>query len=516
MLLANSDLISWHPAQLYYSVLPFLPSDTYLARQYPAPRSCISVLTGREKTWPTSLFTLPPGKVLAFAPDGHMFAVGHDNGIHIYNGLNGLLNSSVRTGSSMEYSPYLATFTEDGCVVVVVSSTGFHHRYQIEKFDLVTGKQNGQIYRTILHGKFRLKLSEYGSYVAFAEFTNNFDTRICIQKTDGSDNISIPIPFEAFSDLDLAGESAHLVAVATKLDITIWSIPLCGVQRTLYHEGANYVRISRDGSFLASRAIGEAQLWSTAQGTVLARVESRNIRLMGFSYTNRLYMAEPKGESPGVFDCKVYDASADLNNVTIKSFPLPSGRPLSILPAPDESRILCHTLNEIQVLSLMQFTDGDAPRYDVMDIGLSGDASLLALATKTDIKILDARIGQCLHVIQSRSKSSSGSRPVAFSPKGELIVFEGDGAIIVMDVRTEVPLPTTSSQQSAIIMDIEHFGISFDSSKLAASGSRYGLVSRKTIRSIYVWDLPSGTLLHSLVEHGFGSIEVFQWSWSDH
>src|SRR5258708_1283036 len=110
MLLANSDLISQHPAQLYYLVLPFLPSDTYLSHQYPSPRGCISVLEGRENSWTLSLFTLPDGELTAFSPGGHMFAIGRRDGIHIYNASNGLLNSTI---SSMGYSPRLAAFTKD-------------------------------------------------------------------------------------------------------------------------------------------------------------------------------------------------------------------------------------------------------------------------------------------------------------------------------------------------------------------------------------------------------------------
>ncbi len=76
---------------------------------------------------------------------------------------------------------------------------------------------------------------------------------------------------------------------------------------------------------------------------------------------------------------------------------------------------------------------------------LSGDASHLALATFTDIEIWDARIGQLLYIIQSRSRDL-GSRPVAFSPKGGLLVSISGGVIIVVDVRTGVLLPTTYSR----------------------------------------------------------------------
>src|SRR5258708_10464996 len=74
MILANSDMISRYPAQLYYSALPLLPSDTYVAGQYPTPRGCISVVTGRENSWTPLLFTLPRGEVAAFSPRGPLGA----------------------------------------------------------------------------------------------------------------------------------------------------------------------------------------------------------------------------------------------------------------------------------------------------------------------------------------------------------------------------------------------------------------------------------------------------------
>ncbi len=287
-----------------------------------------------------------------------------------------------------------------------------------------------------------------------------------------------------------------------------------------YHEDASYVCISCDGSFLASRAWGEARLWSTTQGMLLATFESGWDCGMVFSRTNRLYYVVDPGSG------RVYDASADPKSVTTKSFPLPSTIMSSsavphtrkfILPTPDESRILICTPSVLQVWSL-QFTDTrDTPRYDIRGIDLSGDASLLALATETDIQIWDARFGQRLHVIQSRSRSKY-SRPVAFSPKGELIVSVSDDGINVVDVRAGGLrlLPTAYSFPpqgwDATEMDIECVGISFHSSKLAAILWRCNRASGKEIRYLCVWDLPSGTLLHSL-ECSY--IDVFQWSWTD-
>src|SRR5258708_4675633 len=515
MLLANSDLISQRPAQLYYSVLPFLPSDTYLSRQYPTPRGCISVLAGRENPWTLSLFTLPDGNLTAsaFAPGGHMFAIGRRDGIHIYNASNGLLNSSISSEGFI--GPHLAAFTEDECGVVGVSSEWSDDKvsYHIKKFDLV--KQNGPICRTTPCDDFYLlKLSEYGSYVAFAEH-KNMGTRICIWKTDGGDDTSIPLGCAGkVHDLDLAGESAHLVAVVTE-DITILSIPSGDVQRTLYHEGAEYVCISRDGSFLASWIdLDEARLWSITQGTLLATFPTEYSSPV-FSHTNRLYVADVDFLDRR----RVYDTSPDPDRVSIKSFTLPS--PICILPhygfefilpMPDESRILIRTSNNFQVCSL-KFTDHtrNAPRHDIEGIDLSGDASLLlALATRTGIEIWDARIGQRLHVVQSRSTSW---RPVAFSPKGDLIVSDSEDGIIVVDVRAGGLLRTAYlfSPQGWVPTRFQmlHVGISSDSSKLAAINRWPCGLIRNPIYYLCVWDLPSGTLLHSLE---CGDIHEIQWS----
>src|SRR5258708_8151718 len=488
MILANSDIISQYPAQLYYSALPFLPSDTYLARQYATPRGCISVVIGRENSWTPLLFMLPQG-VAAFAPGGHMVAVAPwtAHKIQIYNASNGLLDSSIKRISST--SPVLAAFTEDGSGVVVVSSD-FGRFYEIEKFNLV--KQSSQICRTTQLENRSLKLSEYGSYVAFAEHMDR-DTRVCIWKIDGSNDILIPLDGDEVQDLDLAGESVHLVAVAAK-DITILSIPSGAVQRTLYHEGAKSVHISRDGSFLVSwTGEEEARLWSITQGTLLATFETE--RRPVFSRTNRLYV----NDSSSV---RVYDASADLNNVTIKWFPL-SSRAEYLLPMPDESRILIHTDDHIHVWSLRQFMDRDASLHDdIRGIDLSHDASLLALATETGIEIWDARIGQRRQVIQSR-KDILYYRAVAFSPKGELIVSSSKDGFIVVDVRTGELMPITCSFSPPRGQDVcqsilERVGISFDSSKLAALRSWYDMESREVIRYIHCWDLPRGTRLHSL------------------
>ncbi len=500
MILANSDMISWYPAQLYYSALPFLPSDTYLARQYPTPRGCISVVTGRENSWTPLLFTLPTANTIAFAPGGHMVAVISDEGIQIYNASNGLLNSSTSTDID---SPCSAVFTEDGSEVVVISNSAFYPRvsYQIAIFNLV--KQSGQIWRTtpLKESYYPHTLSEYGSYVAFPEHKNG-DTRICIWRTDGSDDIFIPLGCGGkVRGLDLAGESVHFVAVSMEDRITILSIPSGAVQRTLYQENAFDVCISRDGSFLASTPHDGYTLWPITQGTLLARFDA-DLSSMVFSRTNRLYVVEYGGGG------KIYDMYEDPNNITTKSFPLPSRNdPTAILPTPDESWILIHTLDDdIQVWSLRQITDTrDAPRYDIIGIDLSRDASLLAIATATGIEIWDACIGRCRKVIQSESHDE-GHRHVAFSPKGELILSESNDGFIVVDVRAGELMPMRY-RFSPEIYCVGGVGISFDSSKIAVI-----YVPGSPFSTLRVWDIPSGTLLYNL---NCGDCYKIQWSWRD-
>ena len=162
--------------------------------------------------------------------------------------------------------------------------------------------------------------------------------------------------------------------------------------------------------------------------------------------------------------------------------------------------------------------DRDASLHDdIRGIDLSHDASLLALATETGIEIWDARIGQRRQVIQSR-KDILYYRAVAFSPKGELIVSSSKDGFILVDVRAGELLPimcsfSPSRGRNVGQRIIERVEISFDSSKLAALRSWYDMESDKMIPYICVWDLPSGTLLHSLECNE--PVEVFQWSSTD-
>src|SRR5258708_33992477 len=81
---------------------------------------------------------------------------------------------------------------------------------------------------------------------------------------------------------------------------------------------------------------------------------------------------------------------------------------------------------------------------------------------------------------------------MAFSPKGELIVSDSEDGIIVVDVRAGVLMPMTYSfSQGGDQTDVmaENFGISFDSSKIAATSG--------WDRHLCVWDLPIGTLFHT-------------------
>jgi len=212
---------------------------------------------------------------------------------------------------------------------------------------------------------------------------------------------------------------------------------------------------------------------------------------------------------------RVYDVSAGPNNVTIKPFLLPS-EAYSIFPA-DDSRILVRTADGILMWSLGQLTDTrDVPHYDriVHGIDLSCDASLLAVATDPGIEIWDARIGQRRKLIPTGDEYRSR---VVFSPAGEFIVFVCERIISVVDVRAGELLPTTYSfSPRRDYFGIDDLGISFNSSKLAAVIGYYNESQHRPDEArsdIYVWDLPSGALLHSLDCNK--RVQAFRWSWTD-
>src|SRR5258708_4879702 len=192
MMLAYSDIISQCPTQLYYSVLPFLPSDMFLSCQYPGR---ISLLTGQGKSWSPLLFTLAKDfrrPVVFFAPDGCTIAVAECGlGIQLYEASNGLMNSSI---DRMDWSvPLQGMFTADGAQVVVLLASGPRDdgktEFGIQYCDLAT--QNVRLHRIHLEGVSEydhIQLAGDGSYVVFLERRKRSNTRICIHRIHGGDD----------------------------------------------------------------------------------------------------------------------------------------------------------------------------------------------------------------------------------------------------------------------------------------------------------------------------------------
>ena len=172
-------------------------------------------------------------------------------------------------------------------------------------------------------------------------------------------------------------------------------------------------------------------------------------------------------------DLRVYNALGDHNQPETRSIDLPIDH---ILPAPDDSQIVIQTGPDIRAWSPRRLTDTDdsTPRANaILRIDLSGDASLIAITTQTAIEIWDARIGQRLDVIQIQC-ADSNHRPIAFSPRGELIVSSSQDGIIVLDAQasilrsTRYPFVKEQDLKDSQNFDVGWTGISFDSSRIAA------------------------------------------------
>src|SRR6266446_5934574 len=97
-----------------------------------------------------------------------------------------------------------------------------------------------------------------------------------------------------------------------------------------------------------------------------------------------------------------------------------------------------------------------------------------------EIEVWDARVGERHQVFQSQSFDPD-RRPVAFSPRGELIASTGLDGVIVVDVQAGVLRSTSYLVEidDPIVLSV---GISFDSSTIAAGTRIY----------VLTWDLPSG------------------------
>src|SRR5258708_7513202 len=505
MMLAYSHIISEYPTQLYYSVLPFLPSDTFLSHHYSGR---ISILTGQEKSWSPLLFRLAESfhvySVIFFALDGCTLAVVSDgaSGLQLCDASNGLLNSSIEMPTHTDRRmPLQAVFTVDGSQVLVLftSVTGGIY-YGIQHYDLA--RQNVRLHRIPLEKRIEndlIRLSGDGSYVVFPE-PEMSNTRICIQRIHVGDHASVSMKCRGeVQDLALTSDSPHLVAIAADNTITILEIPSSHVLETLSHEDVHNILFSPDGLFIASWSrTTEARLFSRTQGTLLATFEA-GMRSLAFSCTNHLYMLTRSD------NVRVYSASGDHNQAAIRAISL-RGYVRQILPAPNDSQIVIQTSANIltagygiEVWSLRQFADthDSTPCPNtILGIDLSGDASRLAISTQMEIEVWDARVCQRCQVFQSKSANPS-FRPVAFSPRGELIASSNQDGVIVVDVQAGVLRPM-SYLVGIDGVAVNWVGISFDSSRLAAATWRY----------VLIWDLPSGTLLHTISD-GYPTL---QWS----
>src|SRR5258708_18392485 len=125
------------------------------------------------------------------------------------------------------------------------------------------------------------------------------------------------------------------------------------------------------------------------------------MRSLAFSRTNHLYMLADSG------NVRVYSAEGDHNQAAITAISL-RGDVDQMIPAPNDSQIVIQTSsNDIQVWSLKRFTathDDSAPHPNtILDIDLSGDASRLAIGTRTEIEVWAALVGLRHQVFHSPS-----------------------------------------------------------------------------------------------------------------
>ena len=195
---------------------------------------------------------------------------------------------------------------------------------------------------------------------------------------------------------------------------------------------------------------------------------------------------------------------AEHDGPVIEPFPFPP-HVRRITLAPDDIQIAIQGFSSIQVWSLRQFRDiHDFGPRSVLGIDLSSDTSLLAIRTRTEVEIWNARMGRCHHVIQSKSHGLDGH--IAFSPRGELIAFISRDGIIVIDVQRPTTYSVMKGQDIAEIKGYRRVGISFDSSMLAASAFGDHIL-------ILIWDLPGGALLHTISDHSLHP--DFRWSRTD-
>lgn len=214
------SVIEYSALQLYYSVIPFLPTQSQLYRSYEHLGGHVIVLSGRQKTWPryqlgaksrADELLLDPIHTLQFSPDGTAIVSGSDDGTIVLR--NAFTGEVIKELDAHDAAVLSLDFSLDGTWVASGSNDSTIRLWHAENFSphkLLLGHA---------YGVSSVVFCNEGKKVA----SGSYDTTICIwDVVKGSLLFTLSGHTLGVTSLTFNSDDTQLLSVAEDEELGVW------------------------------------------------------------------------------------------------------------------------------------------------------------------------------------------------------------------------------------------------------------------------------------------------------
>jgi WD40 repeat protein len=488
---AFSDIIGYHPLQVYAGALPFTPIDTLLYRtfhdnsQYP----WIVTLKSREKSWPSLLATFREIRTchcIRFSPDSmQVMASGRFGVFLIHDVTRATVYPPIRRGLSRS-----CAFSPDGTWACSIHEDGYMRMWDpilessiMEPIPIPRGGRQEATF---------LVASPHGTLIAYSCGRTIYVWRVrsgtkIFESTPRTTQTNITcLTFSPNSNLVVSGSENG--------DISSWD--LTSGDEVLGQSGNHTARVLSvhvtvdDSQILSVGKDWFVRVWDTALGTciLVTSLQERNgvAQLAAFSADGQQIVLSTNDGTIGLWSSSsgmqiriITTNLPDIIDVALS----PNGR--IVASANGQSVSLWDATIAANTTVNLSHRQWHAPWITNPWITYSSDGTLLAFAATEDeqpnpiILILDGNSGkEMCEPLRGHEGSDIGC--IVFSPDTSRIASSSNDGICVWDTTGARVSAITEAQASSV----QTLAFSPDGWRLV-SGSRHG-------GAIYVWEAGSG------------------------
>ncbi|MCB9891393.1 MAG: WD40 repeat domain-containing protein [Planctomycetes bacterium] len=477
--------------------------------------------TGRRARL-TTLSETDSVTAIAFHPRRVELAVGTDGGEIVFVALPGL-QASRRLRVQAGYGPLTSVhFSADGLRLAVATTDDERHAIVL---DVATGETRlaTKAHQGIVNA---IALDAEGRFVA----TAGDDGRISVRDvTTGEERWRIEHHERAVTNLAFHPSRSLLASCGLDGKVSLWDLEGM-TARVHYREGKAFVRaltFDAAGDRLAS--VGDdacLHLWKVPQASTVPLLRHANAPLThAVPFSEGRYVVGGKRASVQVFTADADEPVRVLEDAIVPLAASRDGRRLVTGGRGDTLLVFDERLEELDEID---------PGMRFHALALSPNASQVALASSSDLAVLDVASGETFTTTRSRESitclawiregliafGGKDRRVTLFDVAGErvLATIEGHdanlsaltcapsgrflasadetGTVHVVDVQGDRPRVLTTFQHDDVVRAL---AFSHDETRLAAAGGRGA-------RAIRVWDLASRTVIEELTGHPKGDV----------